>query len=150
MPAPRAAGRSLVVRSIIRFSPTHILHQNLSICHLEALNALVAVKVWAPHVKGQLVHLFSDNATAVDIFQAGKGMDAFIQACSREIWLTCAAWDITLAVGHVPGTSLEDTADALSRWHMGHPYQEQVDRLLAYHIRCIPVPDHLFHLAQDL
>ena len=25
--------------------PPHILHQNLSICHLEALNALLAVKV---------------------------------------------------------------------------------------------------------
>ena len=111
----------------------------------------MAVKVWAPHFKGQLVHLFSDNAKAVAIFQAGKCWDAFIQACSRELWLTCTAWDITLAGGNVPDTSLEDTADALSRWHMGHPYQERVDMLLASHnIKCIPVPDHIFHLAQDL
>ena len=79
----------------------------------------MAVKVWAPHFRGQLVHLFSDNATAVAIFQAGNGRDDFIQACSRELWLTCATWDITLAVGYVPGTSLKDTADALSRWHLG-------------------------------
>ena len=108
----------------------------------------MAVKVWAPHFKGQLVHLFLDNATAVAIFQAGKGWDAFIQACARELWLTCAAWDITLAVGHVPGTSLEDTANALSHWHMDHPYQERLNRLLAYHnIRCIPVPDQLFSVG---
>ena len=122
----------------------HILHQNLSICHLEALNALVAVKVWTPHFTGQRVHLFSDNAIAVAICQAGKGRDAFIQACASDIWLTCSAWNITLAVGHVSGTCtpLEDTADALSRWHMGKPYQERVDRLLAtYNIKCISVPE---------
>ena len=111
---------SLLVRPTIRFPSPHILHQNLSICHLEALNALVAVKVWSPHFKGQFVHLFSDNATVVAIFQAGKGWNAFIQACVRELWLTCTAWYITLAVGHVPGTSLEATSDALSCWHMGH------------------------------
>ena len=103
-----------------------------------------------------LVHIFSDIAMAVAIFQAGKGRDAFIQACARELWLTCAVWDITLAVGHVPGTCLEDTDDALRCPSMlfdalCHPYQERVDRLLAYHnIRCILVPDHLFHLAKDL
>ena len=31
-------------------------------------------------------------------FQAEKGRDAFIQACTREIWLTCTALDVTLAV----------------------------------------------------
>ena len=91
------------------------------------------VKVWVPHNKGQLVHLFSDNATAVAIFQAGKGQDNFIQVCARELWLSCAAWEITVAVRHVPGISLEDTANALSRWHMDHTYQERLDRLLAYH-----------------
>ena len=55
------------------------------------------------------------------IFQVGRGRDAFIQACAREVWLTCAAWDITLAVGHVAGTMLEATADALSRFHLGQP-----------------------------
>ena len=81
----------------------------------------MAVKVWAPHFRGQLVHLFFDNATVVAIFQAGRGRDDFIQAYARELWLTCNAWDITLAVGHVPGTSLEDTADALSHLHIRSP-----------------------------
>ena len=111
---------------------------------------MVGVKIWAPHFTGQLVHLFSDNATAVAIFQASKGRDAFIQACARDIWLTCTAWDITLAVGHVSGTSLEDTADALSHWQMGQPYHDRVDRLLATHnIQSISASDQLFHLSQD-
>ena len=59
----------------------------------------MAVKVWAPHFRGHLVHLFSDNATAVAIFQAGRSRDDFIQAWARELWLICATWDITLAGG---------------------------------------------------
>ena len=57
---------------------------------------MTAVKVLAPMFTRQLVHLFSDNTTAVTIFQVGKGRDAFIQAYAREIWLTCTAWNITL------------------------------------------------------
>ena len=37
--------------------PPHIVQQRLSICHNEALNALVAAKVWAPIFTKQLVHL---------------------------------------------------------------------------------------------
>ena len=105
----------------------------------------------ASHFRGHLVHLFTDNATAVAIFQAGMGRDDFIHACARELWLICVAGDITLAMGHVPGLLLEDTADTLSHWHLGHTYQLRVDRLLACHnISCISVPDQLFELAQDL
>ena len=70
---------------------------------------MIVVKVWAPMFTRQLVHLFSDNTTALAIFQAGKCRDAFIQACVREIWLTCADWDITLAVSHVSGALLSWT-----------------------------------------
>ena len=88
---------------------------------------------------------------AVAIFQAGRGRDLFIQACARELWLTCAAWDITLAVGHVSGTFLEDTADALSRDHLGQPYRGRVEAMLASQgMACVSVPDHLFTLSDDL
>ena len=67
---------------------------------------------------------------AVAIFQAGKGTDPFIQTCARGIWLPCTAWDVTLAVGHVPDTSLSDTADALIRWHLGQSYKDKVEAVL--------------------
>ena len=35
--------------------PSHIQQQGMSICHLEALNAVVAMKVWAPQFANQLV-----------------------------------------------------------------------------------------------
>ena len=60
------------------------------------------------------VQLYSDNTTAVAIFQAGRGRDEFIQSCAREVWITCATWDINLVVGHIPGLCLDGTADVLS------------------------------------
>ena len=41
--------------------PQHILRQNLSFCHLEALNAVVAIKSWAQKHTGKL-HLFCDRS----------------------------------------------------------------------------------------
>ena len=81
----------------------HIQQQSLSICHLELWNAIVAVKMWVPQFANRLIHILSDNATAVAILQAGKWRDSFLQSCTREVWLSCATWDITLAVGHVHG-----------------------------------------------
>ena len=130
--------------------PPHVLTQNLSICHLEALNALVAIKLWAPQFRGRLIHLFSDNVTSVAIFQAGRGRDAFIQACAKEVWLTCAAWDITLAGGHVAGNTLEATVDALSRFHLGQPYRGRAEAMLRSRgIACVAVPYRLFVLTDD-
>ena len=70
--------------------PTQILQKDLSICHLKALNATVAIKMWAPKYVNRLVHLFPDNTTAVAIFQAGRWKDYFLKAYAREIWLHCA------------------------------------------------------------
>ena len=131
--------------------PPHIVRQRLSICHLEALNAVVAVKVWVLNFTEQLVHLFSGTSTAVAIFQAGKGKDPFIQACAREIWLVCTAWDVTLAVDQVCGASLSDTADALSHWHLGQSYKDKVEALFIDNgITRINAPDELFQLSNNL
>ena len=63
---------------------------------MEALNALVAIRKWAHKLRGCLVHLQSDNATAMTIFKAGRGRDHFFQARVCEIWLECAQHEVTL------------------------------------------------------
>ena len=63
-----------------------VLWDNALISHLEALNATLAIKLWAPQFAHQLIHLFCDNHAAVTIFQARWGKDAFLQVCTREIW----------------------------------------------------------------
>ena len=95
-----------------RFS-AHIIEDHHPICHLEVVNVVVAVWHWAPQYRGQLIHLFSDSATAVAMFKARKGRDAFIQGCAQELWLSCAELYITLGASHMP-EDLTLKADALS------------------------------------
>ena len=105
--------------------PVFILEEWHPICHLEALNAVAELQHLAPQCTGQLVHLFSDSAKAVAIFQASRGKDAFIQACARELWLTCEQFNITLGVSHTPGEGLTLTADAFSHWHTSQLYKTE-------------------------
>ena len=100
--------------------PPHMLDQWHPICELEeALNASMAIKLWAPNLAGRKVRLYSDSSMAVDIIQAGKGRNGHIQACAREIWLLCALHDIILTCMYTSGDSLVSTADALSKYHLG-------------------------------
>ena len=106
--------------------------------------------IWAPQFTNQLIHLLSNNSTAVVIFQAGKGWDPFLQTCTRGIWQNCTAWNITLAVGHVLGVTLTSTADVLSRWNLGQAFKDKADVLLRVNdITCIIIPVDLFHLSND-
>ena len=57
-------------------SPQHVLKEGIPICELEALNAVVATKLWAPTLAVHRVILHSDSAMAVEIIQAGKGRDS--------------------------------------------------------------------------
>ena len=94
--------------------PPRVLQDNSLICHLKALNATLAIKLWAVQFMHQLLHLFCDNQATVTIFQASQGKDSFLPACTRDIRQTCAQWDIALAVGHLQGAQLQETADTLS------------------------------------
>ena len=64
------------------------------------------------------------------VLQVGRGRDAFIQQCAREIWLITALNDFCLSVEHIAGEDLHHTADALSRYHTGEAYRCRVDRLV--------------------
>ena len=110
--------------------PQHTLDQCHPICELEALNAAAAIKLWAPTLVGRKVRLYSDSSTAVAIIQADKGRNGHIQACVREIWLSCAIHGITLTCTHTSGDSLISTADALGRCHLGGVYQNRVHQLV--------------------
>ena len=90
--------------------PARVLRANHNICHSKALNATLAIKLWAPQFAHQLLNLFCDNQATVTIFQVNRGKYSFLQACTRDIWQMCEQWNITLAVGLIPGVSLQETA----------------------------------------
>ena len=102
----------------------HIISDNHPICHLEVLNVVVALSIWAPKLICKLVHLFCDNAMAVNVFQAGCSKDQSIQVCARQLWLLCTTHDITLAVGHIVGEPLTASVDAPRCWHLGQCYSK--------------------------
>ena len=110
--------------------PSTILHNAHPICHLDVLNVVWAVQLWAPHLVHKLVHLYSDSSTAVAIFQAGRGRDNFIRASAREVWVDVCHLGLILVVGHIPDSCLADTADALSRWHLELVFRDKVSSLI--------------------
>ena len=55
-----------------------VLAKQHPIIHLEALNALVALRRWAPQLTDDLIQLYSDSTTAVTIFQVSRGREVFI------------------------------------------------------------------------
>ena len=76
--------------------PEHIAALNLSICHLEMLNCLVAIRMWAPHLQARHVNLHCDSMVAVNVLVSGRGRDQFLLKCARHIWLSCAQHQVDL------------------------------------------------------
>jgi len=83
--------------------PENLLDKDMSICHLECINALAALRLWAPGLRQSHVNLYSDSATAVAVLQEGRGRDVLLQAAAREFWLIAANHDLDLQVLHIPG-----------------------------------------------
>ena len=117
---------------------------------MEAINAMVALKRWTPQLTAQKVVLHSDSDTAVAILQAGRGHNAVIQACMREIWCVCVINDINLNVVYTPGEQLTDSADVLSWYHMGGVFRAQVKTLRNHGIHKISLSHDLFNLSPYL
>jgi hypothetical protein len=131
--------------------PDTLLDSQWSICHLEALNCLVALRMWTKELQGKRVHLHSDSATAVAVLQLGRGRSALLQTVAREIWLLCAQHDINLQVSHIAGAQLTASADALSRLHLGAPFSDRAQQFLSTsNITLSSVPSSLFHTSTDI
>ena len=95
--------------------PLPVKHGNYTIVHLEILNVVVALKIWASHWANHRIKMYCDNMAVVEVLQAGKARDQTLATCARNIWLICALYNIDLIVVHIPGKQ-NVLADLLSRW----------------------------------
>lgn len=127
--------------------PSFILNEHRPICHLEMLNIVVAVKLWAPKWKNNTVTLFCDNAPAINVLSSGRGRDSFLLQCAREIWLLSAKFDFVIKATHMPGSDMT-TADALSRIHLRPGFNRIPDRIK--HFKQVKVPQAYFQLTSDI
>ena len=85
-----------------------------NITHLEMLNIVIALRLWARHWAGSLVTFHCDNLAVVQVVNSGKTRDKFLNACIRHIWLISAVHDIDLQLTHIQGHK-NLMADSLSR-----------------------------------
>ena len=86
-----------------------------NIAHLEILNIVVALKVWATHWANQRIRIHCDNMAVVEVLSSGRARDPTLALIARNIWLICAIFHIHIVVVHIPGKS-NILADLLSRW----------------------------------
>ena len=133
-----------------RTFPEFILKENHPIAHLEMLNLVIAIKLWAKWWKGHRIEIRCDNMNTCILVMRGKSADPYMQKCARELYLVAATNDIDLNVIHTPGMELT-VADALSRRHLDKKFDKIVrnSSVLSKAHRDLP-DDHLFEIRNDI
>ena len=88
---------------------------NYSIVHLEMLNIVVALKVWANQWANKKVCIKCDNMALVEVLLSGKTKDVMLATCARNIWMLTALFNISIHIENIPGKH-NVIADLLSRF----------------------------------
>ena len=117
-----------------------------SITHLEMLNLLVALRLWASHWAQSSVYIYCDNMAVVQVASSGRTKDPFLGACIRNIWLITATYDIELEIKHIQG-SKNILADALSRIYSDKGINYDLFQMLKKSCVWEEVHHSLFHLS---
>ena len=119
--------------------PGHILEQcGHDINILELLAVMVALKLWAPALRGQRFILNCDSKNYVLALNSDGSRTRALQLCFDEIWFLSAAFDFELAAHHIQGTS-NSLTDHLSRWNLSPGHKAHCDPL-AVAIPTVQVP----------
>ena len=117
--------------------PKGYLHYNIA--HLEILNIIVALKVWATHWANRRIRIHCDNTAVVKVLNSGRARDPTLALIARNIWLICAIFHIQIVVVHIPGHS-NVLADLLSRWQFTATNCKDLAHILPQHTW---IPTHL-------
>ena len=88
---------------------------NYSIVHLEMLNIVVALKIWAHQWANRRLHIKCDNMAVVEVLLSGKTKDSMLTTCARNIWMLTALFNISIHIEHIPGKH-NVIADLISRF----------------------------------
>ena len=102
-------------QNVVYHLPIPQKYQNLGIVHLEMVNILVALRLFAPFWSRKRILIRCDNQAVVSVLNMGKTRDPFLAACARNVWLITAQADIEVIYTHIKGRN-NVVADLLSRW----------------------------------
>ena len=95
--------------------------RNWTTVHLEMVNMLLAMRLFANIWAAKKIQINWDNQAVVTVLMTGKTHDAFLAACTSNIWYVTAIHDMGVQYKHVNGVN-NQVADILSRWQ-GSPAQ---------------------------
>ena len=68
----------------------NVYQKDLTIVHLEMLNLVIALKLWAKNWAHSTVKFYCDNSAVVQVVQTGRTRDNMLALCLRNIWLILA------------------------------------------------------------
>ena len=127
--------------------PGSVLAVGHQIAHLDMLNVVVALRLWAPIWSGKKMQVFCDNMNTVTALQTGRTRDLYMQSCVRTIFLITVKFDVELLICHCPGVELV-AADSLSRVHTSERFQVILEKLGCLRGKSrVNVPESYFHIV---
>ena len=91
------------------------LFRNWTIVHLEMVNILPTMKLFANLWASKKIVIWCDNQAVVTVLKSGKTRDACLAISARNIWYVTAIHDIEIQYTHISGAR-NQVADTLSRW----------------------------------
>ena len=112
---------------------------NYSIVHLEMLNIVVTLKVWAHQWANKKLRIKCDNMVAGEVLLSGKIEDSILATGARTIWMLTALFNISIHIEHIPG-KCNVIADLLSRFKFD---QASWDLLKNYILDPVWIPTHV-------
>ena len=121
---------------------------NLDIVHLEMVNIVMALCLFARFWSGTRVLVKCDNDAVVKVLNAGKARDPFLGACARNIWHLAALTDVDLQYVHVLGKN-NTVADLLSRWQYSEQNVVQLKQFIETPV-WLPVDVNMIHVDYTL
>ena len=108
-------GLGATFRNLVYTLPIPVNFNDYTIVHLEMINVLVALKLWAHLWADRRMKLYCDNQAVVHVLSTGNTRDPVLGACARNIWLLTAMYNVSIDFTHIAGVQ-NSVADLLSRW----------------------------------
>ena len=103
------------VQNCVYHLPLEKGYQGFTIVHLEMVNILVAIRLFASRWSGRKILVRCDNQAVFAVLKPGRTRDPYLSACARNIWYCAATHDIDDRYVHIQGKE-NRIADLLSRW----------------------------------
>ena len=102
---------------------------NMNIVHLEMVNILLTVRVFAKSWSGKHVLMKWHNQAFVSILTSGCDREPYLGTCARNVWYEAALRDIDLQYIYVVGQH-NHSADLLSCWSNSNTNVRELSQLV--------------------